>query len=257
MNILFIGDVVGKPGRRIVKNELKKLQQQYAVDFTIVNGENAAHGKGITKKIYRELMNAGADVVTLGNHAYAKAEIVRDFVECDKLVFPANLQSKIVVPSTIISEVNGLKIAVTSIMCEAFMNNVTQSPYEAMLNKLDEIKCDLHIVDLHGEATGEKQTFFHLFKEACGAIIGTHTHVATADESISAGCAYISDVGMCGVVDSILGRDVEEVIAKTIYHEQTTYTIANGPAMLNGVLIQFDGNEATSIQRIQTFESGL
>ena len=254
MNVLFIGDVVGRPGRRILKAKLPGLIKQYDIDLTIVNGENAAHGKGITKKLYDELIRAGADVITLGNHAFSKRELLDDINELSHLIRPANLQPTDIGQSTKVMTVKGYKVAISSIMGEVFMNNVSESPYDAMAYILNTVDVDYHIVDFHGEATAEKQTFLHLFKKQCAVIVGTHTHVQTADEAIFDGCAYISDVGMCGVIESILGRDVEEVIDRTLYGHRTHYTIANGPAMLNGVVIKLEHQMATHIQRIHLEE---
>lgn len=255
MRVLFVGDVVGKPGRRIVKSHLQPMIDKYQIDFIIVNGENAAHGKGITKRLYNELISAGANCITLGNHAFAKSEILDQIEECEFLIRPANLEPLEVGHSTLVFNVKNQRLAVTSLLGEVFMNNVTESPINVMHNILEVVECDLHIVDFHAEATAEKQTFFYYFKEKLSAILGTHTHVTTADEHIMDGCAYITDVGMTGVKDSILGRDVNEVIQRTIHNVQTHYTIASGDAMLNAVLIDFENGNATNIERLRILEN--
>ncbi|NLC41986.1 MAG: YmdB family metallophosphoesterase [Erysipelothrix sp.] len=255
MKILFIGDVVGKPGRRVVKKYLPELIKEHQIDVTIVNGENAAHGKGITRKLYDELRRAGADVITLGNHAFSKRELLDDLADLEYLVRPINLIPTDIGISTKVLEVKGMTLAISSVMGDVFMDNVYESPYDAMNTILDTVEADCHLVDFHGEATAEKQTFVHLFKEYCVAIIGTHTHVQTADESIFDGCAYISDVGMCGVIESILGRDIDEVIDRTIHGIKTHYTIANGPAMLNGLIIEVENGRATSVERLNIRET--
>lgn len=250
MRILFLGDIVGRPGRRIVKEKMTHLKETYQPDLVIANGENAAHGKGITKRLYHELISYGINIITLGNHAFAKRELIDSIDELPMLVRPMNMIPEHIGISTLIVEVSNQKLAVSSIMGEVFMNNVTMSPYEAMDSILDSVQADMHFIDFHGEATAEKQTFLHRYKKDCVAILGTHTHVTTADNRVVEGCAYISDVGMCGTIDSILGRDIDEVIARTIYNQPTHYTIATGPAMLNGVVIDIDNSEAVRIERI-------
>ena len=217
MRILFLGDVVAKSGRKKVEERLPGLIQETKSDFVIVNGENSAHGKGISTKIYHSLKNAGADVVTLGNHAYSKSEIKLHFDECPDLVCPANLE-----------------------------------PIVTMNRLLDKIHADCIVVDLHAEATSEKELFLRMFADKCVAIMGTHTHIQTADEKIYHGCAFITDVGMCGPYDSILGRDAEEVIAHNVYRQNTRFTPSENEAMLCACIIDIDdNNRAVSIQRLQ------
>lgn len=258
MRILFLGDVVAKCGREAVIRNIKSLRDEYSADFVIVNGENAAHGKGITVSIYSRLMAAGADIITLGNHAFAKKEIINNFDLCPGLVRPANLSPLDVGSSYVIRECCGQKIAVVSIMCEAFMCKVEESPVEAMKKLLEEIKADVIIVDLHGESTGEKMIFVRYFADRLSAVIGTHTHVQTADERIIDGCAFISDVGMCGSYDSILGRDPQEVIERIVEKKPTHYRPATGPAILCGCLIETDDQtgRAVNISRIQKRPAG-
>ena len=258
MRILFLGDVVAKSGREAVIRNIKPLKNEYGADFVIVNGENAAHGKGITASIYSRLMAAGADVVTLGNHAYAKSEIVNHFDLCPSLVFPANLANTDMGRGYVIKSCFGVRIAVVSIMCEAFMCDITEGPFDAMRKLLEKIDADQIIVDLHGESTGEKITFARYFADRLTAVIGTHTHVQTADERIINGCAFIADVGMCGAYDSVLGRDIDEVIHRFANSEKTRYTPASGPAILCGCLIETDDEtgRAINITRIQKRPSG-
>lgn len=253
MRILFLGDVFAKSGRNAVVERLPLLKADYNCDFVIVNGENAAHGKGITKKIYQSLMDAGADVVTLGNHAFSKSEIKESIETCASLVFPKNIEHEGNVPSYIIKEVKGKKVAVTNILGQVFMDCATTSPLEAMEDLLDEIDADIIIVDLHAEATSEKELFLRVYAHEVTAVIGTHTHVQTADEKIFEGCAFISDVGMCGPYDSVIGRDAEEIIRKIIKNEKTHFTPGDGEAIICGCVIDIDDetNRATNIIRIQ------
>ena len=258
MKILFLGDVVAKSGREAVIRNIKPLKSEYGADFVIVNGENAAHGKGITATIYSRLVSAGADVVTLGNHAYSKSEIIKSVDLCPSLVFPGNLRSSDGGRGYVIKDVYGVKIAVVSLICEAFMCDVENNPVKAMEQLLGKIRADQIIVDLHGESTAEKMIFARYFADRVSAVVGTHTHVQTADERIISGCAFITDVGMCGSYDSVLGRDAEESVRRFVHKEQTRYTPATGPAILCGCLIETDNRtgRAVRIERIQRRPSG-
>ena len=211
MNILFIGDVVARSGLSAVLHSMERLRKQYEADFVVVNAENAANGKGITEAIYGRLVRAGADVVTLGNHAFAKKEILNGIENCPLLVRPENMEPAGAGQSFVIRRCGTKKIAVVSILGHAFMNAATEEPIPAMQRLLPEIRADIILVDLHAEATSEKILFMYQFHKDVTAVIGTHTHVQTADERVFEGCAFISDAGMCGAYDSILGRDIDEV----------------------------------------------
>ncbi len=243
---------MARTGRQAVKRRLKDLQREYDVDFTIINGENAAHGKGITRSIYQELITAGADVITLGNHAFSKSDIVPWMAECQNLVRPANMEPESIGRYWIRKECRGKTIAVVNILGGVFMDNALGESYSAMEQLLPEIDADIIIVDLHAEATGEKELFWYLFRKQVTAVIGTHTHVQTADEQVTEGCAYISDAGMCGSFDSVLGRNSEE-LAERMRGALTRYTPADTPAVICGVLIETDdtSNRAVRITRIQ------
>jgi metallophosphoesterase (TIGR00282 family) len=252
MNILFLGDVTGRTGRKAVLRRLPSLKKETAADFTIINGENAAHGKGITSGIYHELMDAGADVITLGNHMFSKHEITEHMDECPYLVRPGNLfppePGSCIVTRTCL----GKRIAVISLCGSIFMDGVMESPFVTMDKILAETEADVIVVDFHAEATSEKELFFHVYRNRVTAVIGTHTHVQTADEMVLDGCAYISDAGMCGPMESIIGRDIEEVKARMIHGEKTRYVPSKNPAMICGVLISLDeSGRARSIRRIQ------
>ncbi|MDO5109476.1 MAG: TIGR00282 family metallophosphoesterase [Erysipelotrichaceae bacterium] len=253
MKILFLGDLVAKSGREAVIRSLGSLKAETGADFVIVNGENAAHGKGITSAIYSRLIRAGADIVTLGNHAFSKSEILENIDLCPYLVRPANLEPLGQGASFVVRTCGNKRIAAVSVLCEAFMCPVTDSPFAAMEALLPQIDADLIIVDLHGESTGEKIVFARRFAASLTAVIGTHTHVQTADERVIDGCAFISDVGMCGAYDSVLGRDYEEVVSRFLYKKASRYTPARGPAVICGCLIETDDvtNRAVKITRIQ------
>ena len=253
MNILFLGDVVGKAGRQIVNDKLSLIQNQYEIDFTIVNGENSAHGKGITTKIYKNFKRLNVDVVTLGNHAFSKREIIDHLDECSDLIRPINIEPSDIGKGIIIKKYKDKKIAIINLCGKVFMDSTTSNPIDVMNKILSKLVADIIIVDIHAEATSEKITFFEYFKSKLTAVIGTHTHVQTADERIKDGCAFITDVGMCGAYDSVLGRDIEEVFDLNIRKIPSRFKPAEGPAILCGVIINIDDNtnRAISIKRIQ------
>ena len=250
MNILFFGDIVGRNGREVVLDNLFMLKEKYDVDLIIANGENSAHGKGITSKIYGQFISAGIDVITLGNHAFSKSEILTDIDKLERLVCPYNHENK---PSEaldyVIINVKGLRVCIFNVLCNFGMNSVNMSPFEAIDKLLADTKnkADIFIVDLHGESTAEKRLVAEYYKDKIQAVLGTHTHVQTADERIIGNLAFISDVGMCGVYDSIIGRDISECINAQVNKEKTHYTIAEGPAQLNAVVIKIDEVERKSI----------
>ncbi|MFV0479487.1 MAG: TIGR00282 family metallophosphoesterase [Anaerorhabdus sp.] len=253
MNILFLGDVVGAVGRVMVQSHLAQLKQQERIDLVIVNGENSAHGKGITTKIYHQFKAMGVDVITLGNHAFSKGEILESMKECSMLVRPFNLDGCTAGRGFLQVEVKGLSVLVVNLCGTVFMDHVEKTPYQAMDEIMEEQQADIYFVDLHAEATAEKSIFWNYFKEKVQVVVGTHTHIQTADERVESGSAFITDVGMCGAYDSVLGRDTDEVLKLTIHKEATHYTPANGAGMLNGVVVEVDevSKKATAIKRIQ------
>lgn len=251
MNILFVGDVVGRPGRRALANNLQNIIKEYHVDFTIVNGENSAHGKGITEKIFKELISYGADAITMGNHTYAKADIY-DIIDEAQLIVPLNMEMPKNAHGYQVFDVLDKKVMVANVCTEAFMNNVIKKPFD-VTNDLKAIEADVKIIDLHGEATAEKIAYLHYFKQDFTGIFGTHTHVQTADEDVFDGCAYISDVGMCGAYESVIGRDIEEVISQIVDNKRTHYTVSKGDAVFSAVVVEIceETNRAINIERIQ------
>lgn len=253
MKILFIGDIVGSTGRQVVEQYLPEIKEQYAIDFTIANGENAAHGKGITSRIYEQLRNLGIDVITMGNHTFSKDDIYRFIEDADHLVRPGNMEPLEYGEYTRVFEVKGKRIAVSNLCGEVFMNNVVDSPFAMMEDILEDVDADIHLVDLHAEATSEKIAFTYNFAGRIHAVVGTHTHVQTADERIVYGTAAITDLGMCGAYTSVIGRDVEEILTRFTTDEKTRFTVAQGEGIFCGVVVTLDEitNQATHIERIQ------
>jgi len=243
LKILFIGDIVGRVGRRIIKEKLPYFIKKYNIDFVIANAENATHGKGLIKHHYDELIDAGVDAITLGNHYDSKSEIKSYLDRVDRLVRPINLRNEYPGEGSILFDVDGVSIRVTNVLGSAFMNEEVNSPYLSTLELLDnEEETTIHIIDLHAEATGEKQSYAFAFDGKVSAVIGTHTHVQTNDAHIlEKGTAYISDVGMTGFADGVLGFDKDSVVRKNMYGEKTKFTPPDeGRGLLSAVVIDVD-----------------
>ncbi|MGN1343046.1 MAG: TIGR00282 family metallophosphoesterase [Traorella sp.] len=257
MRILLVGDVVGAVGRKMVFENVPTIKKEQSIDLVICNGENAAHGKGITKKIYHQLLNNGVDIITMGNHTFSKKNLEEVIDEMDKMVRPANMFPLEFGKGYRIFEYCNKKIAVINLVGETFMVNVSQSAFSKMEEILKEIEADIIIVDLHAEATSEKIAFTYEYANRCSIIVGTHTHVQTADERIVADhCAAITDLGMCGPYYSVIGRDIDEVLRRFKNQENTRFTIAEGKGIFCGCIVEIDDktNQAISISRIQIKE---
>lgn len=253
MKILFIGDIVGRKGREKVKELLPSIQEKYNIDYTIANAENSAHGKGVTKKIYNDLLAHGVNFITLGNHAFSKSEIKLDMPTLHNMIRPGNFKDTYVGEWYRIVNINGQRVCIINLLGQAFMDVCDGSPYEYMEKVLQEITADFYICDFHGETTGEKIAFAMYFSERVHMIVGTHTHVQTADNRIINHCAFISDVGMCGPYEnSVLGRDYQEVIQRFTNGEKTRFTVAESEACFSAVVVELDevSHKAVSIERI-------
>lgn len=254
MKILFIGDVVGSPGRSMVQTYLKKLKEKYKADLTIVNGENAAGGRGITKKIYQQFLEAGADIITLGNHTWDNKEIF-DFIDDAKfMVRPANFPEETPGYGYVIHKVNKTRVCIINIQGRTFL-----PPIDCPFKKVNEImekeskNADIFFVDFHAEATSEKQAMGWFLDGKASAVVGTHTHVQTADNRIlSKGTAYITDVGMTGPYDGILGIDQETIIKRFLTSLPVRFEVSKGREQLSGVIIDINNStaKANSIKRV-------
>ena len=243
MKILFIGDIVGRVGRRLIKEKLPYFIEKYDIDFVIANGENVTHGKGLIKHHYDELIDAGVDVVTLGNHFNSKSEITKYIDRVDRIVRPLNIRYEFPGEGSALFDLDGIFIRVTNILGSAFMTEEVNSPYLATLELLENSEpATIHIIDFHAEATGEKKSYAYAFDGKVTAVIGTHTHVQTNDAMIlENGTAYISDVGMTGFKDGVLGFEKESVIRKNMYGEMTRFTPPDeGKGLLSAVVIDVD-----------------
>lgn len=253
MNILFIGDVVGRPGRSYLAKNLPRLVKDNDIDFTVVNGENSAGGVGITKSTYDELLGMGVDMITLGNHSWAKKEIFDFIEESDRLVRPANYPKGTPGKGYRIAEKNGKRIAVINLCGRVYMDCI-ECPFRTVDEILEDItgKADIIIVDFHAEATSEKLAMGWYLDGRVKAVLGTHTHVQTSDERVlPGGTAYITDTGMTGPRDSILGVDKDIVIRKFITGMPARFEIASGESLLGAVkLVLDDKDNVVSINRI-------
>lgn len=260
MNILFIGDIVGSFGRQLLKKHLPSLQQKYDVTFTIANGENATHGKGIIQHHFEEIVASGVDVVTLGNHYDAKSEI-RNFIgQTVSLIRPLNLKNPFPGAGTAVFDCDGISIRVSNFLGKAFMEKNGEetilNPFDAMAQLLQkEPPTLLHIVDFHAEATGEKYAFAYAFDGKVTAVLGTHTHVQTRDARIlPSGTAYLTDVGMTGPHEGILGVKKEAVIARMWKNEKTAFEpLEHGQGVLSGAVISVDEKSGRAKQILPIF----
>lgn len=255
MNILFIGDIVGSPGRLAIRELVPKLKKKKKIDFTIANAENAAGGSGITPDVANELFDSGVDVLTSGDHIWQKKEIY-DVLERDKRVLrPANYpKGNPGSGAAIIESQDGTKVAVVNLLGRVFLSTIG-CPFktaEEIIGQLKE-KTSVIIVDIHAEATSEKIALGRFLDGSASAVIGTHTHVQTADEQILAkGTAYITDAGMTGPFDSIIGRKVEQILARFLTQMPAKFEMATEDVRLQGVVVDVDEKtgRALAIERV-------
>jgi hypothetical protein len=255
IRILFIGDIVGKPGRLAVRTLLPRLVGSEEIDFVIANAENGAGVAGLTPKVADELMENGVDVLTSGNHIWRKKEIEPYLEESSRVLRPANYPAGVVGKGhTILNTAGGTAVGVINLEGRVFMSPL-ESPFrvgDELISRLSE-KTKIIVVDFHAEATSEKQALGWYFDGRVSAVVGTHTHVQTADEQIRAsGTAYITDVGMTGATDSIIGIRKEEAIAQLITQTPQKFTAAKGGLQLQAVLIDVspESGRTESIARI-------
>lgn len=250
IKILFIGDTVGRQGRMAVSKLLPELKKKYEIDYTIMNGENLSHGKGMTIKNMDEMHECGVDFFTAGNHVWKFKETLAYLDEEDaRLVRPANYPKGVPGMGHKIVEIkNGLKILIINLQGRVFLKPDIDCPFRAADEILKENKGDYAavIVDFHAEATSEKITLKHYLDGRVSAVLGTHTHVQTADHHVTdKGTAYISDVGMVGKEDSIIGIDKESIIDKFLYQLPTKHEITvEGSSFFNAVLVEIDEKTA-------------
>ena len=262
VRILCIGDVVGRPGRRILAERLGGFGSQRQIDAVIVNGENAAGGSGISAPICEKLFSAGVDVITLGDHSFRKREGLGVIGQGKQIVRPANFPREAPGKGWVVREVRcGAEIAVINVLGRLFMRTQADCPFHAVdaCLKLVDPSVKIRIVDMHAEATSEKIAMGWYLDGRVSILFGTHTHVATADERIlPGGTAYITDLGMTGAHDSVLGRRKEPVLKVLTTNMPERFEVATGDVRINGVIVEVDSltGKASGIERICLCEDG-
>jgi metallophosphoesterase (TIGR00282 family) len=256
MNILMVGDVFGEPGRAAVQKLLPGLRRQHAIDLAVVNVENAAAGAGVTPAIARGFLDWGVDVMTTGNHVWDKKEIIEYIAKENLLLRPANFPSGTPGTGFVTVKAGPHRVAVLNLMGRVFMN-----PIDCPFRKADEVLPELRkdtpiiLVDMHAEATSESMAMGWYLNGRVTAVVGTHRHVQTADERIlpGAGTAYITDLGMTGPIDSVIGVDRDIILQRFLTQMPHRFEPAKGPAALHGAVITVDPDtgRATDIRRLR------
>jgi hypothetical protein len=256
MRLLFLGDVVGRGARHVLRRRLRALRRERAVDFVVANGENAAGGKGLDPDSAEELLDAGVDVITSGNHIWQHARIVPVLEQEARIVRPANFPASNPGRGWTVQEApGGERVGVVNLIGRAFMGDF-DSPFAAADAALASLAggADLVLVDMHAEATAEKAAVGWYLAGRVAAVIGSHTHVQTADERLlPGGTAYLTDAGMCGPTEGVIGMRREEVLRKFITQMPVRFEVAKGPIVLQGAMLELDPatGRATAIERLQ------
>ncbi len=256
LRILFLGDVMGEPGRKALHSQLPVLKAELSVDFIIVNGENSAGGRGITPKIAIGLMRAGAAVITTGDHIWDQKEIVPYFDEEPRLLRPVNYPDGTPGQGAVVLETKKGKVGVLNVQGRTFMKMILENPFtvaSAVVEKMRE-ETKVIFVDMHSETTSEKYAMGWYLDGSVSAVVGTHTHVQTADERIlPEGTAFLCDAGMCGPLNSCIGMEVDSSVNRFIHLMPTRNIVADGPVMICGALVDVDTatGKAVRIERIR------
>ena len=257
MKILMIGDVVGNPGRNILKRELKRFKAEKGAVAAIVNAENCAAGSGITAALAKEILEDGADAITLGDHMWGQKEFAGQIGGLERLVRPANYASECPGKVWTLVTLPTIRFAVVNVQGRVFMNPV-DCPFKTMDRVLAEIPKDVPVfVDFHAEATSEKITMGYYLDGRVTAVVGTHTHVQTSDALVlPKGTAYLTDLGMTGPYVSSIGRDLKPVTRKFVTGMPSRFEVAEGPCVLEGALIEFDPatKKATNVETVRIRE---
>ena len=255
MRILFIGDIVGSPGRDIVVQAVRGLKVAESLDLVIANAENAAGGSGLTPALYKDLVGAGVDAITLGDHVYRRKQICKTLEAEPNIVRPANLPAEAVGRRwAVVKAADGVDVGFCCALGQLFMKPI-DSPHRAIDDCLAQMPTDVKVrlVDFHAEATSEMQIMGRYLDGRVSAVLGTHTHVATADEQIlPGGTAFQCDVGMTGPHDSIIGRRIDRVMETTLTSMPSAFDVADGDVRITGTIVEVDPETglATGIQRL-------
>jgi metallophosphoesterase (TIGR00282 family) len=255
LRLLFLGDIIGEPGRKAVIEMVPKLRQAWGIDFVIVNGENAAAGRGITGRITIDLLRAGVAVITTGDHIWDQKE-VNSYIESEpRLLRPINYPVGTPGKGSIVLETAKGKVGVINVQGRTFMQPSLENPFRHIEEEVTRMRAKTHLifVDVHAETTSEKIALGRFLDGKVSAVAGTHTHVQTADEQIfPGGTAFICDAGMCGPDESILGREIQPIIQRFMTSMPTNFPVAKGGVTLHGILVDIDpvSGKATSIRRV-------
>lgn len=256
MRILLIGDIVGRPGKHACSVFVPRYIREKQVDFVVANAENAAAGSGLTPQMYNKLLHQGIDVCTMGDHIYKRLEIASALENSERIVKPANLPPESCGREfTIVQSRGGVSVAVISLLGRTYMNMKSDCPFHAVDRVLERISPEVKIilVDVHAETTSEKVALGWYLDGRVTAVVGTHTHIPTADARIlPKGTAYITDLGMTGPYDSVLGRDKDNVIRVLVTGMPYPYDVAHHHVHMSGVLVEADSTtgRAMSIERV-------
>ena len=256
IRLLFLGDIVGEPGRTAAKKVVTAMLADNAVDFVVVNGENAAHGRGITPKIAIDLLRAGVAVITTGDHVWDQKETAPYLPTEPRVLRPVNYPPGAPGQGSIVLDTAKGPIAVMNVQCRTFMNQQLDNPFTCAMQEVERLRAETPVifVDVHGETTSEKTAMARHLDGKVSAVVGTHTHVQTADERIlPGGTAFLCDAGMCGPLDSILGRKADAVVQKFLDALPSQFPIARGPVQVCGALVEIDPatGQAASISRFR------
>jgi metallophosphoesterase (TIGR00282 family) len=255
LRLLFLGDVIGEPGRKAVIEMVPKLKQAWGIDFVIVNGENAAAGRGITGKITIDLLRAGVAVITSGDHIWDQKEVV-SYIETEpRLLRPINYPPGTPGRGSIVLETAKGKVGVINVQGRTFMQPSLENPFRLLDEEVRRLRAETHVifVDMHAETTSEKIAIGRFLDGKVSAVAGTHTHVQTADEQIfPGGTAFICDAGMCGPTESVLGREIQPIIQRFVSSMPVNFPVAKGEVKLHGILVDVDPStgKAKSIRRV-------
>ena len=255
MKLLFIGDIVGEPGRKAVKTLVPKLREQHGLDFVVANGENSAGGSGITPKTADEIFSAGVDVITSGDHLWDQKEVVELLAKEKRFVRPLNYPAGTPGQGSVVINKAGLPpVAVLNLQGRTFMP-VLENPFHVGREEVGRLRQQTKIifVDFHAETTSEKIAFARMVDGQISALVGTHTHVQTADEQVfPGGTAFLCDAGFTGPQESVLGREIEPIVRRFLTNMPQRFDVAKNRIVLNGALIEIDNDsgKATRIQRV-------
>ncbi len=248
MRILYLGDVVGDITLKVLKQNIKEIRSKTKANLIFANAENVSLGKGLTKEEYLTLQSLGISVLTMGNHTFSKKEIF-SFINDSNIVRPANMPDA---PGKgyLVVKYNDKTITIINLIGRVYTNILADCPFKTLDKILKDVKSDYYIVDFHAEATSEKQALAYYFKDRIDAVVGTHTHVQTADERLIGKTLYITDLGMCGPYDSIIGDDVDSILERFITGIYKPSKVASGNIIISGAILDLTNKKIERFKEI-------